>query len=170
MESRYALLETRMGWLGILGSPTGLRHLVLPQSSPGKVLSLLGEGIYEADPDIASFGDLPDRLVEYFKGEMVSFPDLIDLAGATPFQCTVWQVTRSISHGQTRSYGWIARQIGIPGGARAVGQALARNPLPVIVPCHRVIGAAGRRLTGFSYGLEMKRRMLQMEAAGIIKL
>lgn len=158
-----------MGWLGILKSPTGLRHLILPQSSPGKALSLLGKGMHHAEHDITSFGDLPDRLVEYFKGEMMTFPDLIDLEGATPFQQAVWQVTRSIPYGQTRSYSWIARQIGIPGGARAVGQALNRNPLPVIVPCHRVVGATGGRPIGFSYGLEMQRRMLQIETAETLK-
>lgn len=158
-----------MGWLGISGSINGLRHLVLPQPSPRKALSLLNEGPYNAEPDIAFFGDLPDRLVEYFGGEKVAFPDLIDLAGATPFQCSVWQAARSVSYGQTRSYSWIARQIGIQGGARAVGQALARNPLPVIVPCHRVIGANGAKLVGFSYGLETKRRMLQMESSETLR-
>jgi len=74
----------------------------------------------------------------------------------------VWQATRLIPYGETRSYLWVAVQIGKPGAARAVGQALGRNPLPVIVPCHRVIAADGG-LGGFTGGLEMKRRLLELE-------
>jgi methylated-DNA-[protein]-cysteine S-methyltransferase len=166
MKLRYALVETRVGWMGILGSTIGLRHIVLPQVSPRAVLSAFGERLLEAAPDIAPFGDLPQRLTGYFYGEIVAFPDHLDSADATPFQRDVWQMTRSIPYGQTRSYTWVAQQIGIPRGARAVGRALAKNPLPIVVPCHRVIGAGGE-LGGFRYGLEMKRRLLQMEAARI---
>lgn len=166
MKSHYAIIETGMGWIGILGSPTGLRQIVLPQSSPREVISIIGEKLHDAEADISRFGDLPDRLASYFRGDIVSFPDIIDLPGATSFQYEVWQVTRSIPYGETRSYAWVARQIGVPGGARAAGQALARNPLPVIIPCHRVIGAGRENIGGFSYGLEIKRRMLQMEAGG----
>jgi len=76
----------------------------------------------------------------------------------------VWEVARAIPRGETRTYGQIARQVGSPRAARAVGQAMANNPWPVIVPCHRVLGSDGR-LTGFGGGLEMKRRMLEMERA-----
>lgn len=156
--------------MGVLGSRAGLRQIVLPQSSPQKVISIIGEQLLDAEADRSLFGDLPDRLAAYFKGDIVTFPDIIDLAGATPFQFKVWLVTRSIPYGETRSYAWIARQIGIPSGARAAGQALARNPLPVIVPCHRVISTGGENLGGFSYGLEIKRRMLQIEAGGTREL
>lgn len=166
MKLSYALIETGMGWLGILGSATGLSHIVLPQVSPQAVLSIFGERLLGAISDISPFNDLPYRLNKYFDGEVVAFTDHLDLADATPFQYTVWQLVRSIPYGQTKSYGSIARQIGMPRGARAIGQALAKNPLPIVVPCHRVIGS-GVELGGFSYGLEMKRRLLQMEAARI---
>jgi methylated-DNA-[protein]-cysteine S-methyltransferase len=163
MKFSYTLIETGMGWMGILASVAGLRQIILPQASSEAVLSAFDEHLKEATSDISSFGDLPQRLIGYFNGEAVAFPDLLDLADATPFQCAVWQVVCSIPYGQTESYARIAQQIGKPRGARAIGQALARNPLPVVVPCHRVIGARGK-IGGFSYGLEMKQRLLQMEA------
>lgn len=164
MKLTYALIETRMGWLGILCSTAGLRQIILPQSSVQAVLSVFGQRLLGATLDISFFGDLPYRLNKYFDGDVVVFTDHLDLANATPFQYTVWQIVRSIPYGQTKSYVWVARQIGMPRGAQAVGQALAKNPLPIVVPCHRVIGSEGD-LGGFSYGLEMKRRLLQMEAA-----
>jgi len=166
MKKSYALFETGMGWMGILSSAAGLRRIILPQASPQEVFSAFGECIRGATSDTAPFGDLPQRLIGYFNGDAVIFPDRLDPADATSFQKAVWQQTRSIPYGETRSYTWVARQAGIPEGARAVGQALARNPLPVMVPCHRVIGTGGG-IGGFSYGLEMKRRLLQMEAGTI---
>ena len=168
MKSSYAIIETGMGWVGILGSAAGLRRIVLPQASPQAVLSAFGERLLEAISDTSLFGDLPQRLIGYFNGEAVAFPDPLDLANATPFQCAVWQVVRSIPYGQTESYAWVAQQTGKPRGARAVGQALARNPLPIVVPCHRVTGTRGEP-GGFSSGLEMKQRLLQMEAIRIRK-
>jgi len=163
MKFHYALIETGMGWLGVLGSKAGLRQIVLPQASEQEVLSAFDVHQPEAISDIAFFGDLPQRLIGYFDGEVVDFPDRLDLADATPFQGVVWQFVRSIAYGQTRSYAWVAQQIGKPQGARSVGQAMAKNPLPIVVPCHRVIGSNGE-LGGFSYGLEMKQRLIQMEA------
>jgi len=166
MNFGYAIIETRMGWVGILGSEAGLRHIVLSQASPQAVIYTFDEHLEDAKNDISLFGDLPKRLIAYFNGEVVAFPDRLDLADATPFQCSVWQIVHSISYGQTESYAWVAQQIGKPRGVRAAGQALARNPLPIVVPCHRVVGAGGK-IGGFSYGLEMKQHLLQMEAAGI---
>ncbi|MFH1003370.1 MAG: MGMT family protein [Chloroflexota bacterium] len=91
----------------------------------------------------------------------MAFPDGLDLSGATPFQRRVWGVTRLIPRGETRSYGWVAGQLGVA-SARAVGQALARNPLPVIVPCHRVVAADGGP-GGYRGGLALKRRLLILE-------
>ena len=198
MELSCALVETKAGWLGILGSAAGLYRLILPQASPqavlsrllnnsrchseqseesrpfasaqgdkinNPVLSILDNRSIGATSDISFFGDLPHRLKRYFEGEMVAFPDKLDLADATPFQYAVWQVTRSIPYGETRSYAWVAQQIGMPQATRAVGQALAKNRLPIVVPCHRVTGKRGN-LCGFRYGLEMKYHLLQVEAGG----
>ena len=166
MKLSYALIETKLGWLGVLGSTAGLLHIVPPQNSPQAVLATFGQPLARANPDISLFGDLPHRLKQYIDGEAVTFPDPLDLAGATPFQSAVWQMTRSIPYGETRSYTWLARQIGIPGGARSVGQALAKNPLPIVVPCHRVIGI--RRKLRCSRSLEMRRQLLEIEGLELI--
>ena len=109
-----------------------------------------------------------ERLRAYFSGHQIAFPDKLDLSGATPFQRKVWEITRLIPYGKTRSYLWVVEQIKQPGAAQAVGQALSRNPLPIIVPCHRVVASDGK-LGGFSGGVEMKRRLLFLEAATSIR-
>jgi len=150
--------------MGLVGSSAGLRRIVLPQSSPEGVLHLLMIGLAGVIADPSPFGDLPHRLRRYLKGEQVAFDDDLDFAGATPFRCAVWQATRAIPYGETKNYGWIARQIGKPKAFRAVGQALKRNPLPIVVPCHRVVGkdSAPR---GSGEGLKLRKRLLEMEAA-----
>ena len=162
MKTSYALIEAELGWIGVLGSEFGLRCIILPQDSPEAVVSALGNRLMGATLDTSFFGDLPHRLRQYLDGEVVGFADRVDLSGATPFQGSVWQATRSIPYGETRSYAWVAQRAGRPQAARAVGQALGRNPLPILVPCHRVIGSKGE-LRGFYYGLEMKRRLLEIE-------
>ncbi len=107
--------------------------------------------------------DLKARLQRYFAGERVAFDDPLDPTVGTPFQRRVWAATREIPYGETRSYRWMACRIGSPGAARAVGQALAANPFPIVVPCHRVIRSDGD-LGGFGSRPELKRRLLEMEA------
>ena len=102
------------------------------------------------------------QLQAYFAGELKSFDVPLEIAG-TDFQKRVWSALRTIPYGQTRSYSEIAAQIGAPQAVRAVGAANGRNPIPIIVPCHRVIGASGS-LVGFGGGLEWKRLLLDLEA------
>ena len=158
----YAIVKTDLGWVGIVGSEAGLRRLTLPQPSPEALRGLL-EGIPGLNTDTSAFGDLPTRIRRYFGGERGSFPDKLDLGGFTPFQRAVLEVTRSIPYGETRSYGWIAHKVGKPRAARAVGQVEAANPICIVVPCHRVISSDGS-LCGFGGGLELKKRLLDMEA------
>ena len=101
------------------------------------------------------------QLQEYFLGKRRSFDFPMELSG-TPFQLSVWEQLRLIPYGETRTYGNIATAIGKPGAARAVGQAANRNPLWIVVPCHRVIGS-NRSLTGYAGGLDMKRALLELE-------
>jgi len=103
-------------------------------------------------------------LQQCFDGQRVLFDEPLDLSGATAFQRRVWLAVRDIPYGETRSYGQIARQVGSPGAARAVGRAMATNPVPIVVPCHRVIGSDGN-LRGFGGGLDLKHRLLEMEGA-----
>ena len=101
------------------------------------------------------------ELAEYFAGTRRTFTVPLSLKG-TDFQLAVWQALREIPYGQTRTYGEIARAIGRPGAARAVGMANHANPLLILTPCHRVVGKNGK-LTGFACGLEVKRQLLELE-------
>jgi len=98
----------------------------------------------------------------YFAGELQTFDLPLELIG-TDFQKRVWNLLRGIPYGDTRSYGQLAREMGAPRAVRAVGAANGRNPIPIIVPCHRVIGASGK-LVGFGGGLDWKRFLLDLEA------
>jgi methylated-DNA-[protein]-cysteine S-methyltransferase len=146
-----------------LGSDAGLRRATLPQRTERAVRDLLGDSLKDAESAPRWFGDLIERYRAYFSGRQADFPDELDLDGATLFQRSVWGAARGIPCGQTRSYAWIAGRVGSPGAARAVGQALGRNPLPVIIPCHRIVAENGE-LGGFSGGLPMKRLLLALEA------
>jgi methylated-DNA-[protein]-cysteine S-methyltransferase len=169
MKLNYLIFSSRLGWLGVLGSQKGLRRLVLPRSSPEQVLHLLTEPTMEqhdqslSEAEAGYFGDLPDRIRGYLAGKVVSFSDKLDLSWASLFQRSVWKVDQSIPYGETRTYAWIAGKLGMPKAARAVGQALAKNPLPIIIPCHRVICSDGS-LGGFSGGQDLKRCLLGIEA------
>jgi len=166
-ELNYIIFNSGAGWLGILGSAKGLLSTTLPQRSAQQARRLLGNGVNQASWSPHSFAGLMERLRIYFGGHKVTFPDELDLSTATPFQREVWQITGLIPYGETRSYGWVAGQMGKPRAVRAVGQALGRNPLPIIIPCHRVVARDGK-LGGFSGGLEMKRYLLSLEASASI--
>jgi len=153
-----------MGWVGVLSSASGLMGISLPQPSAQEALQLLGKDINNATEAPHLFEDLMERLRSYFDGNKVTFTDKLDLPQSTPFQRKVWETTRLIPYGETRSYAWIAEQIGKPQAVRAVGQALSRNPLPIIIPCHRVIASDGK-LGGFTGVLEVKRYLLWLEAS-----
>lgn len=114
-----------------------------------------------AEQEIPLLAEGRRQLLEYFFGTRTSF--LLPLCPeGTPFQRKVWRVLAAIAYGKTMSYGDVAAAIGIPGGARAVGGACHRNPIPVLIPCHRVVGADGS-LTGFSGGLDLKKQLLLLE-------
>ena len=164
-ELKYIVFNTNMGWVGILGSTKGLVRTTLPQHSAQEARQLLGNEVNYAVWSPNLFDGLIKRFKTYFRGDKIAFLDKLDLS-ATPFQCQVWEITRLIPYGETRSYAWVAEQIKSPKAVRAVGQALARNPLPIIVPCHRVVTTNGR-LGGFSGGGEMKKRLLHLEASAI---
>ncbi|HOM16201.1 MAG TPA: MGMT family protein [Thermoguttaceae bacterium] len=109
--------------------------------------------------------DLLGRLRAYADGQIVEFSDVaVDPGPTTPFQARVYELCRAIPYGDRMSYGQLARLAGSPGASRAVGQCLARNPIPILIPCHRVVGAGGK-LVGFTApgGLAMKKKLLQLE-------
>nr|WP_202552312.1 methylated-DNA--[protein]-cysteine S-methyltransferase [Streptomyces sp. SID8352] len=113
------------------------------------------------DRDGRPFGAAEEQLAAYFAGELTDFTLELRLNG-TPFQRTVWDRLRRIPYGETRTYGALAAELGNPSASRAVGLANGRNPVSIIVPCHRVVGANGD-LTGYGGGLHRKRRLLDFE-------
>lgn len=160
----YAIFETKLGWIGLSGSDAGISRATLPQTSKGLAYREVGN---EADSSLCSnlyFEQIIEELLNYFRGQRVEFAEKLDIANYSPFEQTVWEATRKIQYGQTKSYAEISRQIGKPFAHRAVGHALGKNPLAIVVPCHRVIASDGK-LGGFSGGLTMKRYLLDMEAA-----
>ncbi|MDW8102839.1 MAG: methylated-DNA--[protein]-cysteine S-methyltransferase [Anaerolineae bacterium] len=159
---RFTWLETAWGWMATAFSDLGLVSITLPCPSKEKAIGEILALWPEASPVEDALQELKGCLTRYFKGERVNFNFPLDLRTGTAFQKKVWEEVRSIPWGQTRTYGEVAARVGKPGAARAVGQALARNPLPIIIPCHRVIGASGN-LTGFSGGIELKKKLLALE-------
>lgn len=151
----YRTIDSPIGPLTLAGTGRTLRHLRMVEQTHEPDRSTWQPGDSEAFPDAV------DQLAAYFAGELSVFDLDLELDG-TPFQRRVWAALRTIPYGQTRSYGQIASQIGAPGAARAVGLANGRNPIAVIVPCHRVIGSSGG-LTGYGGGIERKTRLLELE-------
>ena len=145
-----------------MGSDSGLLAATPPQSSAREAERRLGDSLKKATRSEKPFGETVERLKAYFAGQRVDFSEKLDLSSATPFQRQVWRLTRLIPYGETKSYGWIAKRLGKIGAARAVGQALARNHLPVIIPCHRVVGS-DRGLGGYSGGVRVKKSLLRLE-------
>lgn len=158
--------KTALGWVGVAWSAHGLLSVALPQLTEADALEQLptATSAIPGEPSGLDVAILLDKLRRYFRGEPVTFDEPLDPCIGTGFQKQVWGITRAIPRGQTRTYGSIARQAGSPGAARAVGQTMAHNPWPPIVPCHRVVGHDGR-LTGFGGGLAMKEQMLAFEGA-----
>jgi methylated-DNA-[protein]-cysteine S-methyltransferase len=158
---RYTILDSPLGGLLLVGEGGVLRNLFMVDGrtpvAPRR----------EWVEDSAAFEAVRDQLAEYFAGKRTAFDLPLDLGG-TSFQRRVWSALREIPYGETISYGELAQRIDSPRAVRAVGLANGQNPIGVIVPCHRVIGANGS-LTGYGGGLENKRRLLDLEA-GIVPL
>ncbi len=160
--------QTAMGWVGTAWSARGLVALTLPQPTEAEALARLPSAAGTAPVGVPGLDveALLDKLRRYFQGEVVVFDEPLNPGIGTAFQRKVWAIARAIPRGETRTYGWLAGEAGSPGAARAVGQCMARNPWPIIVPCHRVVGHDGG-LTGFGGGLAMKGRMLDMEGVPV---
>ncbi|HVN45724.1 MAG TPA: methylated-DNA--[protein]-cysteine S-methyltransferase [Steroidobacteraceae bacterium] len=150
-----------------MDSPVGPLLLVGTPHALTQVHFQVGPEVLRPPPswraDTAPFVQVQAQLQEYFCGVRRSF-ELPLAPSGTAFQLRVWQALATIPYGETLSYGELARRLGLKGGARAVGLANGANPLPIIVPCHRVIGADGS-LTGFGGGLHIKRALLALEGA-----
>jgi len=120
---------------------------------------------WREDPSHPVLREAMAQLAAWFAGERTGFDLPLDLQAGTSFQQEVWQALRAIPHGGTTSYAEIARRLGRPAAARAVGAAVGRNPVSIVVPCHRVLGSGGS-LTGYAGGLERKTALLKLEGVG----
>jgi methylated-DNA-[protein]-cysteine S-methyltransferase len=163
----YSMFDTELGTCGVvLVSPDAQEFFDINITGLRKDIKKQNYGLYpgskEATPTSPNINELISEITDYLEGAQVTFtPDLIDTSAFYPFQSKVMKMDWKIPRGRTATYGWVAKQIGTK-GVRAVGNANARNPFPLVYPCHRVI-RSDRTLGGFGGGLEMKRQLLEME-------
>ena len=168
----FAVFETPIGPCGIAWSARGIAGLQLPEATAEETRARLRRrwtGAAESAPPPGVQRAI-DRVLALLQGEAVDLGDIpLDLAAAPDFHRKVYEVARTIPPGQTMTYGEIARKLGVPHESREVGQALGRNPIAIIVPCHRVLGADGK-MGGFSAngGVATKRRILEIEGASAV--
>ncbi len=160
----FHLCETDLGWVGLVLSPHGLRATTLPCAARDEALrEVLELGATEAARE-ADLADLPERICALASGRYDNLAVHVDWNMEPSFRRAVLEETLRIPSGQTRTYGWLAERVGRPRAARAVGRVMATNPLPLVVPCHRVVGSNGS-LTGYGGGLHMKEALLRAEGA-----
>jgi methylated-DNA-[protein]-cysteine S-methyltransferase len=169
---RFHVRETNVGWVGLVVSERGLRYTTPPQRSRDAALMRaveLGGAEPVGDGEVAR---LADGVAGIAEGRRVDLTSRIDWNGIAGFRREVMEETLRIPAGETRTYGWLAAKVGRPRAARAVGRVMATNPLPLVVPCHRVVGADGS-LRGYgeagrdrsSAGLAVKAALLRAEGA-----
>jgi len=163
---RYVVVPIPCGSAGLVATARGLSNLILTNRTGGQARAFLCRRFPDAmhQPDLLA--PLQRQLHDYFAGTRVRFRAKLDLSSLTPFQRGVLAACGQIGYGETATYGELARRIGRPGAARAVGGALARNPVPLVVPCHRVVAGDGS-LGGFSaeHGVTLKRWLLELETS-----
>lgn len=163
----YCFFRAPIGRCAIIFGPQGVAGVCLPERSVREArtrVKALSPEARESAPTAAA-ADAIDRIIGLLSGKKTTLGTIpLDMRGLPPFHVKVYVAARLIGPGETLSYGEVARRIGSPGAARAVGQALGRNPFAIVVPCHRVLAAKGK-IGGFtaSGGLETKRRMLLIE-------
>jgi methylated-DNA-[protein]-cysteine S-methyltransferase len=159
----FKTMKSPVGELKLIASDGGLAAILWENDDPLRIQ--LGDMIEDSENPILT--ETENQLQAYFAGRLKAFSVPLDFKG-TDFQKSVWQALLTIPFGETRSYGEIARQIGNPKAVRAVGAANGKNPVSIIAPCHRVIGANGK-LTGFAGGLAVKAELLELEAGDLLR-
>jgi len=161
-------MDSPVGRILVASSDQGLVRIEFVQNGVGEAISRLekaypGETLVE---DSTKNQDALNQLQDYFKGRRRVFTLPIELRG-TGFQRSVWETVAGVPYGQTRSYGDVARELGKPGACRAVGGANGANPIPIVIPCHRIIGSDGS-MTGFGGGIPIKEKLLAFEKAPML--
>jgi methylated-DNA-[protein]-cysteine S-methyltransferase len=161
---RAIIFKSPWGWMGISESDKGIRSIVLPKGSKRAVESeLRAESNEPVQQGESTRLEVAHRqLLDYLAGKRSTFEVPLDFSQGTSFQRQVWRTLQRVPYGKLRSYQWIALRVGGPQYARAVGNAVGANPLPIVIPCHRIV-AHDASLGGFSGGLSMKRKLLSLE-------
>ena len=168
MIAIYKVFKTSFGWCGLIKGKKGLKRIFLPEKSRKAVL----EKIKAFCPLSVCSRDRFEKEIKdisaYFRGENEKFSFLLDFSSSTNFQIMVWSETAKIPYGKTGTYLFIAEKIGKKNSPRAVGNALGKNPFPVVIPCHRVLRADGK-MGGFTAtgGIGLKEKLLKMESENI---
>ena len=161
-QTVFTVMDSPLGEILLVGNDQGMTHLSFQAGSS----AIASNNSWLQDD--AAFVDAVEQLKAYFAGELKDF-NLSLAPKGTPFQQEVWRYLQTIPHGKTTSYGAIAQAMGKPKGSRAVGAANGRNPIPIIIPCHRVVGSNGS-LTGYAGGLRFKQALLSLEGNGRIEV
>ncbi|MFN3395539.1 MAG: methylated-DNA--[protein]-cysteine S-methyltransferase [Thermodesulfovibrionales bacterium] len=156
----YDIFSSPLGLLYIIFSDNALAGIIF-SNEVGKSTSSIPHSVKRIKK-----GRVPEnfrqQLIDYFEGKLREFKQEVILLSGTEFEKSVWLTLREIPYGETRSYKWVAERIGKPKAVRAVGRALSKNPIPIVLPCHRVIESDGS-IGGYSSGVERKRRLLNLE-------
>jgi len=163
---RFTLLDTDLGTVILFARTRHLSRLDVLPSSPGEAREGVRAEFPGAIESDSPFQPVADLLRLYFKGEPVEFDVPLDLDGLRPFTALVLAQTRRIGYGRVASYGGIASAVGNAKASRAVGQALGRNPIPVVIPCHRIVKGDGT-LGGFGMGADLKAKLLAREGVSV---
>jgi methylated-DNA-[protein]-cysteine S-methyltransferase len=165
-ELTFHLCDTERGWVGLVLSPHGLRATTLPRSSREDAFNDVMEAGASAPATEADLADLPERVCALASGDYDNLAVHIDWNGISGFRRAVLEETMRIPPGEMRTYGWLAARVGNPRAARAVGRVMATNPLPLVIPCHRVIRSNGA-LAGSGQGRAIRNALLRAEGAAL---
>ena len=160
----YCVFKTGIGWCGVVSSKKGILRILIGYPSPERILRKIRAEFGRSIAKTSAKGDIADKIKRYFSGGKVSFKCVLDWSFLSPFQKKVFKVAMRIPYGAVESYGSLAKKAGCPRGSRAVGGALAKNPFPLVVPCHRIVRKDGS-LGGFSAGggAQLKKKLLKLE-------
>ncbi len=164
---KYTLVSVSDGTVGVVATRRGVCNVVLMGCDPKQAARTLAAEFPDAEYEPGLLPAFQKQVREYFAGRLKKFDVKLDLSALKPFQRRVLDRCARIDYGRTKTYGQLAREIDRPAAARAVGGALGRNPVPLVIPCHRVVAGDGS-LGGFSaeQGVKLKRRLLDLESGG----
>jgi len=159
----YSIFKTTIGWCGVVNSKKGALRILIGYPKREQLMREILDEFGNSIINSPARGNMVEEIKRYLSGEKVFFHCAIDWSSLSPFQRKVFKAARKIPYGTIETYGNLALKAGCPGGARAVGRALSRNPFPLVIPCHRIVRGDGK-LGGFSAvgGIRLKRKLLKL--------